>query len=306
MTAGAASTTSTSTPSIAPAPSNTPKDRRLSPVALLGTAGGVRLARWAKLVDQVASLEPKMQGLSDALLRKESLSLRFRAKSGEKLHRLLPEAYALVREAGRRTLGMRHFDVQILGGAAIFHNCIAEMDTGEGKTLTATLPMYLHALPGKGSHLATVNDYLAARDAEIMEPLYRALGFSIGVIQSQDTSDVRRDAYACDITYGTAKEFGFDFLRDRLLLRRMGHNMTDFLGAGSSQRWDDSGEKPVQRGSHFCLVDEADSILIDEARTPLIIGSLGDEAREQIMAGVSLGGRASRVVRRGRALRIRS
>ena len=133
-----------------------------------------------------------------------------------------PEAFALVREAARRTLTMRHFDVQMLGGIALFHGRIAEMDTGEGKTLTATLPMYVHALVGKGTHLATVNDYLAARDAESMGPVYEMLGLTVGVIQTPDSQDQRRRAYACDITYGTAKEFGFDFLRDRLLMRRSG------------------------------------------------------------------------------------
>jgi preprotein translocase subunit SecA len=250
---------------------------------LKGPVAG-RLAWWRTLLQQVNALEPTLQEESDAQLRKRSLSLRFRAKSGEKLDRLLPEAYALVREAAVRTIQMRHFDVQILGGIALFHGSIAEMDTGEGKTLTATLPMYIRALTGKGAHLATVNDYLAARDADLMSPVYSLLGMSVGVIESQDPSDKRREAYACDITYGTAKEFGFDFLRDRLLLRRMGRQQADFLGEGSNERWDSSGEQPVQRGAHFALVDEADSVLIDEARTPLIIGSLGEEARDQVVA----------------------
>ena len=234
--------------------------------------------------DQVASLEPSLQKESDHELRKRSLSLRYRAKSGEKLNGLLPEAYALVREAGVRSLGMRHFDSQIIGGIALFQSNIAEMETGEGKTLTATLPLYLHGLSGKGAHLATVNDYLAARDAEWMRPIYSLLGLSVGVIQTQDSQDQRREAYSCDITYGTAKEFGFDFLRDRLLLRRMGRQQADFLGEGSTERWDDTGEQPVQRSVHFALVDEADSVLIDEARTPLIIGSLGEEALEKVGA----------------------
>ena len=243
-----------------------------------------RFARWGELLDQVNAVEPALQKEPDQGLRKRSLSLRFRAKAGEKLERLLPEAYALVREAAVRVSKMRHFDVQIIGGIALFRGCIAEMDTGEGKTLTATLPLYLHALVGKGSHLATVNDYLASRDAEWMTPIYGLLGMSIGVIETQDSQDKRRKAYACDITYGTAKEFGFDFERDRLLLRRMGRQQTEFLGEGSNERWDASGEQPVQRGAHFALVDEADSVLIDEARTPLIIGTLGDKARERIMA----------------------
>lgn len=253
-------------------------------LSFLGGPVSRRLARWGAVVDQISALESTLQAENDQQLRKRSLSLRYQAKSGEKLGKLLPEAYALVREAARRTVKMRHFDVQILGGVALFHKAIAEMETGEGKTLTATLPLYLHALLGKGAHLATVNDYLAARDAEWMEPVYKLLGLSVGVIQTPDQPDKRRQAYACDITYGTAKEFGFDFLRDRLLLRRMGLRQEDFLGSVSEHRFERGGDQPVQRGMHFVLVDEADSILIDEARTPLIIGSLGDKAREQVVA----------------------
>jgi preprotein translocase subunit SecA len=253
-------------------------------LSIMGGPVQRRLALWSQELARVQALEPELQALADEGLRKRSLSLRFRAKSGEKLSELLAEAYALVREAGRRTLNMRHFDVQIIGGISLFHGCIAEMQTGEGKTLTATLPLYLHALTGKGSHLATVNDYLAKRDAEWMRPIYEVLGMSVGVIQTADKSDKRRAAYGCDVVYGTAKEFGFDFLRDRLLLRRMGHQQDDILGEASSQRYESGGEQPVQRGAHFALVDEADSILIDEARTPLIIGSLGDKARDQVIA----------------------
>lgn len=252
--------------------------------SLVGRSATGRLARWGATLEQIASLEATLQKESDHQLKKRSLSLRFRAKSGEKLNGLLPEAYALVREAGVRSVGMRHFDVQIIGGIALFQGNIAEMETGEGKTLTATLPMYLHGLSGKGAHLATVNDYLAARDAEWMKPIYSLLGLSVGVIQTEDSQDQRREAYACDITYGTAKEFGFDFLRDRLLLRRMGRQQADFLGEGSTERWDNTGEQPVQRSVYFALVDEADSVLIDEARTPLIIGSLGEKALEQVVA----------------------
>jgi preprotein translocase subunit SecA len=179
---------------------------------------------------------------------------------------------------------MRHYDVQILGGIALFYGYIAEMDTGEGKTLVATLPLYLHALAGKGAHLATVNDYLAQRDADLLRPLYELLGLSVGVVLTESSQEERRAAYAADITYGTAKEFGFDFLRDRLLLRRMGVTTSDFLGGGSPQRWDASGEQPVQRGFYFGLVDEADSILIDEARTPLIIASIDSQLQERIAA----------------------
>src|SRR5690606_20968038 len=191
---------------------------------------------------------------------------------------LLPEAFALVREAGRRTLNMRHFDVQILGGIAMHNRSIAEMQTGEGKTLTATLPLYLAALEGKGAHLATVNDYLARRDAEWMKPLYESLGITVGIVETQMNQNQRRKAYQCDITYGTAKEFGFDFLRDRLLLRRIGEGQTDSLGAMLGMT-SDAGERPVQRTPYFVLVDEADSILIDEARTPLIISALPSEAQ---------------------------
>ncbi len=242
-----------------------------------GGRNGWRLARWASVLPKIASYESELQTLSDGDLRKRSLSLRYRAKSQEPQTRLLPEAFALVREAGRRTLKMRHFDVQMLGGMAMFHRSIAEMQTGEGKTLAATLPLYLMALLGKGAHLATVNDYLARRDAEWMRPIYHALAMTVGIIEANMSQDDRRQAYAADITYGTSKEFGFDFLRDRLLLRRTREGQTDLMGqmlGHDAAR----GELPVQRGSFFCLVDEADSILIDEARTPLIISALPTDA----------------------------
>jgi preprotein translocase subunit SecA len=242
----------------------------------VGTTRG-RLARWTFFLPKIAAMEPELQQLNDYDLRKRSLALRYRARSGEPLARLLPEAYALVREAGRRTMNMRHFDVQILGGIAMFNQSIAEMQTGEGKTLTATLPMYLHALAGRGAQLATVNDYLARRDAEWMEPIYKALGLTVGIIQTQMTQPQRRKAYACDVTYGTAKEFGFDFLRDRLLLRRISEGQNDLLGGMLGQTQGEGGEKPVQGDAYFALVDEADSILIDEARTPLIISALPTE-----------------------------
>jgi preprotein translocase subunit SecA len=245
-------------------------------------ASGDRIARWAAILPQIAELEPRVKELSDPQLRKESLGLRYRARSGELLDKLMVEAFALVREAGRRRLGMRHFEVQLLGGAAIHHRSIVEMQTGEGKTLTATLPLYLAALEGKGAHLATVNDYLARRDAEWMGPLYDALGMSVGIIQAQQPQEARRKAYACDVTYGTANEMGFDFLRDRLLKRSLAAGQQDLFGqmlgakAGAS-------DQPVQRELNFMLVDEADSILIDEARTPLIISALPGED-EQIAA----------------------
>ena len=251
-----------------------------SPLSTLsGGANRFRLANWVKLVPRIGALEPELVKLNDEQLRKRSLSLRYRAKSGEPLSRLLVEAYALVREAGRRTINMRHFDVQLLGGIAMFHKSIVEMQTGEGKTLAATLPMYLYALVGKGCHLATVNDYLARRDADWMAPIYRALGMTVGVVETQMSQDERRKSYQCDVTYGTAKEFGFDFLRDRLLLRRISEGQGDLLGGMLGHR-SQSSEKPVQGAAFFALVDEADSILIDEARTPLIISALPTEEQK--------------------------
>ncbi|MHC4176202.1 MAG: preprotein translocase subunit SecA [Planctomycetota bacterium] len=246
-------------------------------LAVVGRLPRQPLSRWNALLGTIASLEPELQGADDRQLRKRSLALRYRARSGEPLGRLLPEAYALVREAARRTIDMRHFDVQLLGGIAMFHRSIVEMFTGEGKTLTATLPLYLMALQGKGCQLATVNDYLAQRDAQWMSPVYEALGLSVGIIQTEMSRPARRRAYACDVTYGTAKEFGFDFLRDRLLLRQIREGRADLLGAMLGQSGGAAGEKPVQREPHFALVDEADSILIDEARTPLIISAMATE-----------------------------
>ena len=243
----------------------------------LKAVSGDRVARCAGYVSAVGALEPEYKEFSDQQLRKTSLGLRYRARSGEPLDKLLVEAFALVREAGRRKLNMRHFDVQILGGAVMHHRSIIEMQTGEGKTLTATLPLYLAALEGKGAHLATVNDYLAARDAELMGPIYSALGMSVGVIQAQQPQPQRRKAYECDVTYGTANEMGFDFLRDRLLTRSQSEGNRDLFGQMMGASANGTGDKPVQRGLHFMLVDEADSILIDEARTPLIISALPGE-----------------------------
>jgi preprotein translocase subunit SecA len=256
---------------------NTPPGLHSPLAGLAKGINGWRLARWASLLPKIADLEPELQKLSDEQVRKRSLSLQYRAKSGEPLARLLVEGYALVREAARRTLNMRHFDVQILGGIAIFHRSIVEMQTGEGKTLTATLPLYLYALMGRGAQLATVNDYLARRDADWMQPVYQALGMTVGVIETQMSQPQRRKSYACDITYGTAKEFGFDFLRDRLLLRRISDGQIDLLGGMLGKGGQGGDEKPVQRDPYFALVDEADSILIDEARTPLIISALPTE-----------------------------
>jgi preprotein translocase subunit SecA len=248
--------------------------------SLFSGKGHWRLARWTGLLPRIETMESQYRELSDAELRKESLSLRYRVRCGESMSAMLPEAFGLVREAGRRTMNMRHFEVQLLGGMALFHGCIAEMETGEGKTLTATLPLYLHSLAGKGAHLATVNDYLARRDAEWMKPIYDMLGLSVGVIETQMSQDERRKNYGCDVTYGTAKEFGFDFLRDRLLLRRIRQQTADIFFADRGQQ----NEQPVQRDQNFCLVDEADSILIDDARTPLIISALPDQAAQEAVA----------------------
>ncbi|WP_298460357.1 preprotein translocase subunit SecA [uncultured Cellulomonas sp.] len=202
------------------------------------------------LAAQVGALEDDFTALSDTELREETDRFKARLADGETLDDLLPEAFAAVREAARRTLGQRHFDVQLMGGAALHLGNIAEMKTGEGKTLVATAPAYLNALTGKGVHVVTVNDYLASYQAELMGRVYRFLGLTSGVILSGQTPAQRREQYACDITYGTNNEFGFDYLRDNMA-------------------W--STDELVQRGHHFAIVDEVDSILIDEARTPLII-----------------------------------
>src|SRR3990170_2018418 len=217
--------------------------RRFS--SLLGGPVNRRLGQWAELVPRTAALEEGLGRESDYDLKKTSLSLRYRCRSGEPLERLLVEAFALVREAGRRKVNMRHFDVQLLGGAAVHFNSIVEMQTGEGKTLTATLALYLAALEGKGAHLATVNDYLAKRDADWMRPLYEALGMTVGCIQSTLAQPERRKQYHCDITYGTANEMGFDFLRDRLLKRRITEGHSDLFGSmlGSAGQ---NHEEPVQ------------------------------------------------------------
>ena len=177
--------------------------------SLLGGLSGSRMKQWAHYIPQIAALEESLMAQPDFDLKKTSLSLRYRARSGEPLERLLVEAFALVREAGRRRLNMRHFDVQLLGGAAVHNNSIVEMQTGEGKTLTATLPLYLAALEGKGAHLATVNDYLAQRDADWMRPLYEALGMKVGCIQSQMPQPERAKQYACDIMLRHSQRNGF-------------------------------------------------------------------------------------------------
>lgn len=243
------------------------------------------MQRWRRGVDQVLMLEDSNRKLGDDELRKQSLGLKYQALSGTPLDRLACEAFALVREAAHRTVGMKHYPVQLLGGFAMHSSSIAVMQTGEGKTLTATLPLYLAALSGKGAHLATANDYLASRDAELMRPVYEALGMTVGVITSETNRQQRREQYANDITYSTAKEIGFDFLRDRLAKRRSENESHDLIArmVDTKNRSDSSSSIIVQRELNFMLVDEADSILIDEARTPLIVSSMPDEvARARI------------------------
>src|ERR1700739_1492609 len=214
---------------------------------------------YARYVRAANELEPSIEALSDEALRGKTDEFRERLKEGATLDELLPEAFAVVREAARRTLKMRHFDVQLIGGIVLHKGMIAEMRTGEGKTLVATLPAYLNALTGEGVHIVTLNEYLAQRDADWMGPVYRFLGLSVGVIKNAQTAQEKRAAYGCDITYGTNNEFGFDYLRDNLAYRL---------------------EDRVQRGLSFAVVDEVDSILIDEARTPLIISGPAEESTE--------------------------
>jgi preprotein translocase subunit SecA len=214
---------------------------------------------YSRLVREATAQEPRLQGLSDDALRAKTDEFRARLAAGEKLDQLAAEAFAVVREAAQRTLQMRHFDVQLVGGMALHQGKIAEMRTGEGKTLMSTLPAYLNALPGLGVHVVTVNEYLAQRDADWMGPVYRFLGLSVGVIKNAQDAAEKRAAYACDITYGTNNEFGFDYLRDNLAYRL---------------------EDRVQRSLSYAIVDEVDSILIDEARTPLIISGPAEESTE--------------------------
>jgi preprotein translocase subunit SecA len=234
-------------------------------------------ATW-KVVKQIDALAAEMEALSDAALRRLARSLSYRAKAGEPIDALIVESFAATREAGRRTIGMRHYDVQLLAGVALVHGAIVEMQTGEGKTLVATLPLVAYSLAGKGAHLATVIDYLAKRDAEWMGPIYEALGLSVGIVQSEMDFDARRKAYACDVTYGTAKEFGFDFLKDRLMNREIAEGRAD-LGAMLTGRATSGASQLMQRPYWFALVDEADNVLIDEARTPLIIAAPPGEAQ---------------------------
>ena len=223
---------------------------------IFGSRNERLLKQYAQVVEEINALEPALAALSDGELRAKTPVLKDRVANGETLDAVLPEAFAIVREAGKRTLQMRHFDMQLIGGMGLHYGKIAEMRTGEGKTLVATLPAYLNALTGRGVHIVTVNDYLAQRDADWMGRIYRFLGLTVGVNLSQMSHDLKQAAYAADITYGTNNEFGFDYLRDNMVFH--------------------ASEK-VQRGLVYAIVDEVDSILIDEARTPLIISGQADD-----------------------------
>ena len=224
---------------------------------LLRLGEGRTVKRLKGVADYVNTLSDEVEKLTDAELRAKTDEFRARIEAGAKLDDLLPEAFAVAREAAWRVLGQRHFDVQVMGGAALHFGNVAEMKTGEGKTLTCVLPAYLNALDGKGVHVVTVNDYLAKRDSEWMGRVHRFLGLDVGVILAGLSPDERRAAYGADITYGTNNEYGFDYLRDN-----MAHSLDEL----------------VQRGHHYAIVDEVDSILIDEARTPLIISGAADSS----------------------------
>src|SRR3989304_2052799 len=217
---------------------------------IFGTKNERELKRIQPIVQRINELESSLKGLSDTELQRKTVEFKERLAKGETLDSLLPEAFAVVREASWRVLRMRHFDVQLIGGIVLHEGTIAEMTTGEGKTLVATLPAYLNALSGEGVHIVTVNDYLARRDAAWMGPIYSFLGLSVGVIQHDSSTQDRQNAYRNHIAYGTNNEFGFDYLRDN-----MKYDLGDY----------------VQRSHHYAIVDEVDSILIDEARTPLVL-----------------------------------
>jgi preprotein translocase subunit SecA len=223
---------------------------------ILRAGEGKAVKQLAKIALEVNRFENQIASLDDQKLQSKTAEFKSRYENGETLDSILPEAFAVVREAAKRTLGQRHYDVQVMGGAALHRGNISEMKTGEGKTLVSTLPAYLNALTGKGVHIVTVNDYLAERDSEWMGRVHRFLGLKVGVILASMSSAERRDAYAADITYGTNNEFGFDYLRDN-----MAWSLADC----------------VQRDHNFAIVDEVDSILIDEARTPLIISGPADK-----------------------------
>jgi preprotein translocase subunit SecA len=226
---------------------------------IFGSRNQRLVGQYSGVVKKINGFEAGLQVLSDADLAAKTNEFRAQLAAGKTLDDVLPEAFAVVREASRRTLGLRHFDVQLIGGMVLHQGKISEMRTGEGKTLVATLPAYLNALPGKGTHIVTVNDYLASRDAEWMGPIYNFLGMSVGVVKAGQTAEEKRAAYGSDITFGTNNEFGFDYLRDNLAFRL---------------------EDRMQRGLEYAIVDEVDSILIDEARTPLIISGPAEESTE--------------------------
>src|SRR6478736_3436104 len=227
--------------------------------SLFGTANDRIVKGFDKPVAKINALEPAFEQLTDEALRAKTVEFRERLAKGETLDDLLVEAFAVVREAAKRTLGQRPFNVQLKGGMVLHQGKIAEMKTGEGKTLVATLPVYLNALEGKGVHVVTVNDYLAHRDSEWMGRIYKGLGMSVGVIVHDLDDEERKEAYNCDISYGTNNEYGFDYLRDNMKFRI---------------------EDCVQRGHHFGIVDEVDSIMIDESRTPLIISGPSEESTD--------------------------
>ena len=222
---------------------------------LFGTYSEKQIRKIEPVAQKIEALAPKYSEMDDAALKAQTDILKKRLAAGETLDDILPDAFAVVREASTRVLGKRHFHVQLIGGIVIHQGRIAEMRTGEGKTLVATLPAYLNALTGKGVHVVTVNDYLAKRDSEWMGNVYRFLGLSVGLILQGMNTKERQEAYNADITYGTNNELGFDYLRDNMVVYK---------------------ERVVQRGHNFAIVDEVDSILIDEARTPLIISGAGD------------------------------
>ena len=226
---------------------------------ILGSGNEAKLKTLNKPVEAVMALEAEYRALTDEQLQAKTAEFRQRLQNGETEDDILPEAFATVREAADRVLGMRPYKVQVLGGVVLHQGRIAEMKTGEGKTLVSTMPAYLNALRGEGVHIVTVNDYLARRDSEWMGKVHRFLGLSVGLIVHDLDSAERKAAYACDITYGTNNELGFDYLRDNMVIRR---------------------ENLVQRGHAFAIVDEVDSILIDEARTPLIISGQGEKSTE--------------------------
>ena len=226
---------------------------------LFGSHSDHELKRIYPIADKIEALEPQMQALSDEQLRAKTDEFKARYQSGEDLDSILPEAFAVAREAAWRVLGMKPFRVQLIGGIVLHQGRIAEMKTGEGKTLVAVLPAYLNAIAGEGVHIVTVNDYLAKRDSEWMGKVHRFLGLSVGLIVHGLNAEQRRAAYAADITYGTNNEMGFDYLRDNMAIYK---------------------QQMVQRGHAFAIVDEVDSILIDEARTPLIISGQGDESTD--------------------------